>query len=142
MPKSRSLAIAAALASITFTFAANAQDGSLGEIEFMNSCAQCHGAGGKGDGVMAGFLNTAAPDLTVLQQANGGVFPFARVYGVIDGTVQVGAHGTTEMPAWGQRYAAKTPAALGWEYSQQDQEAFVRGRILALTEYISTLQQQ
>lgn len=142
MPKSCTLPLAVALASLAFTFTASAQDAGLGETEFMNSCAQCHGPEGKGDGVMAGFLNTAAPDLTVLQQANGGVFPFARIYGIVDGSVVIGVHGTTDMPAWGQRYAAKAPAMLGWEYGREDQEIFVRSRILALVEYVSTIQAQ
>jgi mono/diheme cytochrome c family protein len=135
----KALLLAAALAAPPL--AAAAQDASLGQIEYMNSCAQCHGPGGKGDGSMAGFLTTAAPDLTVLQTGNNGVFPFARIYGVIEGTTSVGAHGSTEMPAWGQRYAAKAPAMLGWEYGRADQEAYVRGRILALVEYIATLQE-
>lgn len=121
---------------------ARAQDASIGALEFMNSCAQCHGPAGQGDGVMSGFLNKAAPDLTGLQKANGGVFPFARVYGVIDGSVTVGAHGTVDMPAWGQRYAAKAPAALGYEYGREDEAAFVRGRILALAEFVATLQSE
>ena len=120
---------------------ANAQDASVGQSEFMNSCAQCHGVAGKGDGVMAGFLATRAPDLTQLQKTNGGVFPFARVYNVVNGEMPVGPHGSREMPAWGRRYAERTPEMLGFEFTAEDQQIFVRGRILALVEYISTLQE-
>ncbi len=134
----KSFTLAAALAALPFAVAA--QDASLGQVEFVNSCAQCHGLGGTGDGVIAGFLSVPAPDLTVLQKENGGVFPFARVYGVIEGTTPVGSHGTVDMPAWGQRYASKAPAMLGWEYGREDQETFVRGRILALVEFIATIQ--
>ena len=121
---------------------AAAQDVSIGEAEYMNSCAQCHGPAGKGDGVIAGFLTTQAPDLTMLQKSNGGVFPVSSVYAIIDGSKAAGAHGSTEMPSWGQRYSAKAPRALGWEYSPGDAEVFVRGRILALVEYIATLQEE
>ena len=119
-----------------------AQGAQLGQIEYNNSCAQCHGPGGKGDGVMAGFLNSTAPDLTLLQKDNGGVFPVSSLYGIIEGSDVAGVHGTSEMPAWGSRYDAQAQFQLGELYSAADQEAFVRGRILALIEYISTLQQE
>jgi len=35
-------------------------------------CAQCHGEGGKGDGVRAPTLTTSAPDLTTIAVRNGG----------------------------------------------------------------------
>lgn len=119
-----------------------AQGSELGQREYMNSCAQCHGASGAGDGVMVGFLSSRAPALTQLQKDNGGVFPVAKLYDIIKGSTTVGAHGTSDMPAWGERYNAKAPAMLGEMYSVADQEAFVRGRILALIEHISTLQVQ
>ncbi len=119
---------------------ATAEGFSLGQHEYMNSCAHCHGADGRGQGPLAGYLNTAMPDLTTLQRDNGGVFPFARLYEVVDGRVDVGAHGTREMPAWGRRYDRDAPGLMGEMWSPGDREAFVRGRILALVEYISTLQ--
>lgn len=119
-----------------------AQGSELGQREYLNSCAQCHGASGAGDGVMVEFLSSRAPALTTLQKENGGVFPVARLYGVIEGDAAVGAHGTSEMPAWGERYNAKAQAMLGEMYTSADQEAFVRGRILALIEHVSTLQEE
>ena len=127
---------------MTASLGATAQGFEIGQRGYMNSCAQCHGAAGKGDGVMAGFLSTRLPDLSTLQKDNGGVFPFARLFDVISGTKAVGAHGTSEMPAWGDRYSAQAPRQLGHEYSLAVQEAFVRGRVLALIEYVSTLQVQ
>lgn len=91
---------------------------------------------------MVEFLNSSPPALITLQKDNGGVFPVARIYDVIQGNTAVGAHGTSEMPAWGERYNAKAPAMLGEMYTAADQEAFVRGRILALIEHVSTLQEQ
>jgi mono/diheme cytochrome c family protein len=119
---------------------AAAQDQTVGAAEYANSCAQCHGPAGAGDGVIAGFLEAPPSDLTVLQQRNGGVFPVAGVYALIDGSATSGVHGTSDMPAWGMRYSARAPGLLGEYYSEADREAFVRGRILALVEYISTLQ--
>jgi mono/diheme cytochrome c family protein len=54
---------------------AEAQAISLGEFEYRNSCAQCHGLSGKGDGLVASSLKKVPTDLTVLQKSNGGVFP-------------------------------------------------------------------
>jgi mono/diheme cytochrome c family protein len=124
--------------ALTQAPAASAQD--LGEREFMNNCAQCHGADGTGSGVMQEFMNTKPSDLTVLQKNNGGVFPVSAVYNIVAGQGAPGVHGTSEMPAWGQRYRVRAPDQLGWDYSPEDREQFVRGRILALIEYISTLQ--
>lgn len=129
-----------AVAMLAAPALAAAQDYAIGEAEYVNSCAQCHGMAGEGDGVIAGFIDTPPSDLTVLQQENGGVFPVSSVYAIIDGSRATGIHGTTDMPAWGMRYSAQAPDALGYYYTEDDAEAFIRGRILALVEYISTLQ--
>lgn len=133
-------AIAAATAALSLSASASAEDFDLGQQEFMNSCAQCHGADGTGNGVMAGYLVGSLPDLSRLQADNGGVFPVQMLYDVIDGGAAVGAHGSSEMPAWGDRYLAKSPEMLGEFWSPTDADRFVRGRVLALIEYISTLQ--
>ena len=121
---------------------AHAQASEIGEREYTNSCAQCHGPTGKGDGAMASYLMGKLPDLSALQRDNGGVFPFVRVYDIVEGGVIVGPHGSREMPAWGNRYTRQAPKQLGLDYSPMDREAFVRGRILALIEYISTFQEE
>jgi mono/diheme cytochrome c family protein len=133
---------------VTFLFvvsalplASQASDLTMGQAEFMNSCAQCHGPAGKGDGVIAGYLNTAIPDLTQIQKANGGVFPVSQIYETIEGRSAAGAHGSTDMPAWGLRYSRSAPEMLGLYYGPQDQEAFIRSRILGLVEFISSIQE-
>jgi mono/diheme cytochrome c family protein len=115
---------------------------TIGQMEFDNSCAQCHGAKGMGDGPMASVLKNGAPDLTGLQKANGGVFPVSKVAQLIRGEGIMGAHGSSEMPAWGFRYSMNAPSMLGPYYSKADEQAFVEGRILALVEYIASLQQK
>lgn len=116
---------------------------SLGEFEYTNSCAVCHGASGKGDGPVTDFLSGAAPsDLTVLQKNNGGVFPVTDVYAVIEGNGDVGLHGTRDMPIWGSRYRYRVNVDPDFALSPEETEAYVRTRILALIEYLSTLQEQ
>jgi mono/diheme cytochrome c family protein len=135
----RIVALAASLALAPS--ASLAQGSELGAREYINSCAACHGADGKGSGVVAGYLTSPLPDLTTLQAGNGGVFPFAALYGIIDGTDTSGPHGTSEMPAWGSRYNSEAPRMLGEMSSPDDLDFFVRGRILALIEHISTIQE-
>lgn len=134
------LVLAATSLAVSASWAA-AQDASIGAAEYMNSCAQCHGVSGEGDGVIAGFLTKSPPDLTMLQKENGGVFPFSAVYNTVDGTTASGVHGTGDMPAWGARYSAKAGEQLGFDYTGADVEAFTRARILALVEFISTMQE-
>ena len=60
-------ALQGATISLALVAPAAAQNMTLGEFEFMNSCAACHGADGKGDGSITGYLNQSVPDLTQLQ---------------------------------------------------------------------------
>jgi mono/diheme cytochrome c family protein len=123
----------------------HAQDGDLGQREYANSCAVCHGERGKGDGPIVPYLKTAPADLTTMQKSNKGVFPFGRVYEIIDGRTAVAAHGTRDMPVWGDRFKQYNSelAELGLKFGTRvDSEAFVRDRILALIRYISGLQEK
>jgi mono/diheme cytochrome c family protein len=108
----------------------------FGKREFDNNCAVCHGKDGKGGGVYVELLKRSPPDLTTMARRNGGVFPMARAYEVIEGA-GVG-HGTRDMPIWGQDYSVK--AAEYYMDVPYNPEAFVRARILSLTEYINRLQ--
>ncbi|MGB8577505.1 MAG: c-type cytochrome [Pseudolabrys sp.] len=110
---------------------------NLGKNEYQKHCAVCHGVSGKGDGIYADLLKsgTVVANLTELSKKNNGVFPFARVSETIENGVP-GAHGTKEMPIWGPRYRIEAGQSLYDEYT----EAYVRARILALTEYIYSLQ--
>ncbi len=108
----------------------------LGKREYDSNCASCHGVDGKGGGAYVDFLKRTPTDLTILAKRNGGVFPISRVYEVIDGA-GVG-HGSRDMPVWGQDYRVK--AGEYYVDVPYDSEAFVRTRILTLSEYLSRLQ--
>ena len=110
---------------------------AFGQREFESNCASCHGMSGRGGGPLVGFLAKSPPDLTQLAKANGGVFPIARAYEVIEGGA-VAAHGTREMPVWGQDY--RVQAATYFMDMPYDPEFYVRTRILALVEYLCRLQ--
>lgn len=109
----------------------------FGQQEFQARCASCHGRDGKGNGPIADLLRKAPPDLTQLSRGNNGIFPISRVYDSIVGD-SVQAHGSRDMPVWGQVYRLR--AGEHYMDSYYDPEAYVRVRVLALVEYISRLQ--
>lgn len=117
-------------------FAAERLD--VGKKEYESKCAVCHGVNGKGGGPYVEMLKRAPTDLTTLAAKNGGVFPMARVYEVIDGRAGVAAHGDRDMPVWGRVYAIR--AAEYYGEVEYDERAFVRGRILSLIDYLYRLQ--
>lgn len=129
------LAIAgAAVLACTGVLAQQKMD--LGKREYDNNCAVCHGRDGKGNGPYVELLKRSPPDLTTMAKRNGGVFPVAKSYEVIEGAGP--GHGTRDMPIWGMDYSVK--AAEYYVDVPYDREAFVRGRILSLIEYLHRLQ--
>jgi hypothetical protein len=132
------IAVSAAVGSADVMYAQGAE---VGRNEYFKSCASCHGMTGKGDGPVAKSLTRPPADLTRLSEANKGVFPFARVYDVIDGRDEVTREGARDMPVWGEVYAQELNSRLPrGSMHRVFAEAMVRERILALIEYISTLQ--
>lgn len=109
----------------------------FGQQEFTARCASCHGRDGKGNGPIADLLRKSPPDLTTLSRSNGGIFPMSRVYDSIVGD-DVKAHGSRDMPVWGQVYRLR--AGEHYADTYYDPEAYVRVRVLALVEYINRLQ--
>jgi mono/diheme cytochrome c family protein len=116
----------------------------FGQREFNANCAACHGMDAKGRGPVAGFLTKNPPDLTTVAKRNGGVFPMDRLYRVVDGTelpegAQAGGpHGSREMPIWGRDYRVRDAEYFG--DTPYNPDGMVRGRILALLEYLNRLQ--
>jgi mono/diheme cytochrome c family protein len=107
------------------------------ETEFLNSCAVCHGASGRGDGNLVNFLNVKPTDLTKLSANNDGKFPFLEVFQVVDGRTMVSGHGARDMPVWGRRYQED----IGESYGPYGGENAVRARILELVYYIQSIQE-
>ena len=86
-----------------FAAAAQAEDVDIGKSEFQSSCARCHGTDVKGNGPVSDQLKIPPADLTMLAKNNNGVFPTNAVYETIYGSKTIPAHGTREMPIWGER---------------------------------------
>lgn len=108
----------------------------LGKQDYEANCLICHGEDGKGQAPSG----TDMPDLTTLSARNGGEFPVARVYGVIDGRAELRAHGLRAMPIWGNYYSLMAPPDS--TAHPQTAEAYVRSRIVALINYLKRIQQQ
>jgi mono/diheme cytochrome c family protein len=107
---------------------------SAGQQYFARYCSACHGEAGRGDGPAAPALRTPPADLTRLAQRRGGRFPVADIAAYIDGRTVVPAHGSREMPIWGERFGEMVGGgSVG--------EEVVRGNLLVLIEYLQSIQQ-
>ena len=96
---------------------------------FREYCSACHGRGGRGDGPAAAALKTVPADLTRISARNGGKFPDAKVRRYIEGLDEIPAHGSRDMPVWGQ-VLRQLPGG----------ESAVKMRVEALTKYIQSIQ--
>lgn len=94
---------------------------------FQTYCAVCHGKDGTGNGPAAVALTKKPADLTHINTRNGGKFPEIRVKRFIEGADEVPAHGTRDMPIWGDLFRAldRDTAAI---------------RVQALSDYLKSLQ--
>jgi len=82
-------------------------DMSSGEKMYVTYCAVCHGTDGKGGGPAATAMKTMPADLTSLAKRNDGKFPASHVYYTIVGdTAMPVAHGTKDMPVWGNLFVS------------------------------------
>lgn len=135
----KAAATALVLAGATAGAWAQPSSADLGQLEYEGSCASCHGATGKGDGRMRGYLTKSPSDLTTLSKRSGGAFPTQLVWEIIDGRTSsdIGPHGSREMPVWGSTFRAQ---ALQYPGMAGQPEWYVRGRIVALLDYLARIQ--
>ena len=97
---------------------------------YTSYCAVCHGVDGKGNGPAAEALKVPPPDLTTLTKRNGGKYPSDHVTSAIRGDLRLAAHGSKEMPVWGD---------LFWGMSE-GHSSEVQLRVTNLNKYIGSLQ--
>ena len=102
---------------------------------YVQYCAACHGPEGRGDGPVAAELKQKPVDLTRLGQQYGMPLPRPRLVELIDGRDMVRAHGSREMPVWGERLIENVPPGPGTE-------AWKRGTLLSILEWIESAQRK
>ncbi len=103
-----------------------------GKEMYKTYCAVCHGTEGTGNGPAAEALKVPPTDLTALAVKNGGKYPALKVAAIIRGEQVLAAHGTKEMPIWGN---------LFWSMSG-GHEAEVQQRVANLNKYLESLQRK
>jgi mono/diheme cytochrome c family protein len=111
--------------------ASDAKSVEDGRELFRTYCASCHGVTGRGDGPAAEELRRRPADLTQFATKNGGVFNAALLHRVIDGRT-VKAHGTMEMPVWGD--------AFKWRHGLPEEA--IKARIEAIVRYVESMQER
>jgi mono/diheme cytochrome c family protein len=114
------------------------------KLDFRRYCAQCHGMDGTGDGPVAPALKKKPANLTLLSKNNGGVFPEEEVRDFINGTKTSAAHGSREMPIWGDAFRMRTASEGGGKAmgSVGLTQAQVNAKINGLVSYVKSIQVQ
>lgn len=104
-----------------------------GRLAYESHCMSCHGTEAKGNGPVADLLTVPPPDLTLLSQRHNNAYPANMVYEQIDGRADTQAHGTREMPVWGNIWGEIDGVPQSEEHMQV--------QISEIVEYIRTIQQ-
>ena len=99
-----------------------------GQVLFEHYCAVCHGKDARGTGPAADALKKTPADLTQITRKNSGKFPEVHVMRVIKGDDTVGAHGSRDMPIWGELFTSLS--------SKESTEL----RVNALMKYVESVQ--
>ena len=99
---------------------------------YMDRCGACHGDDARGNGPAVGSLAVAPSDLTLLTKRYGqGKFPAEDVKKIVGEPIKITAHGSREMPIWGDLFNPKAAA---------DQQ-LANERFKRLVEYLESVQQ-
>jgi hypothetical protein len=96
------LIVLASLASGSF---AHAGDAAEGRALYLRYCASCHGVKADGRGPVSKSLKDQPADLRRLGDKYGMPLPHGQIARFADGRAEVAAHGTREMPVWGERFS-------------------------------------
>jgi mono/diheme cytochrome c family protein len=130
------LGVALAIAALAATQAGAVEQRA--KTDYINYCAACHGVDGTGNGALAEGLKGKPTDLTLLSKNNGGHFPYTRLRDTIDGTWETGlvrAHGSHEMPVWGDVFRTSEKLA-------DDPYIRARARVMNIVDYIASIQKK
>ena len=108
---------------------------AIGKELFHQYCSVCHGVDAKGNGSLYDSrsadksVRVPPADLTLLSQRNAGKFPAAHVREAIYSKGPIPAHGTPDMPTWGDVFS-----------NLKSDPKLIETRVRNLTAYIESLQ--
>jgi mono/diheme cytochrome c family protein len=130
-------AVAIGAAAFAFAALARAEDQrqARGEELYHQYCGACHGISGDGQGPVAVLFDPRPADLRGIAARRKGVFPEAEILRIIDGRDPVIAHGTRDMPVWGERFQEHMDTARGGD-------ATAAGKALLIIDFLKTIQKK
>lgn len=135
--KIREMVVAGVLVLIPFASkaqdkpkAAAPSDVASGKQTYMEHCAACHGADGRGHGPAASALKTPPPNLRTLAIRHEGKFPETYVARVVRVGDPLLGHGSSEMPIWGPVFSME----------ENGNEMGLQRRIQNLCDYLASIQ--
>lgn len=103
-----------------------------GRATYLRYCGACHGPGAKGDGVAAAGMRPRPSDLTRIGKRQGG-FDAPRITAFVDGTKLLRAHGSKDMPVWGEVLHDDSGSIAGSKTAAQS-------KLMLITEYLRSIQ--
>jgi Cytochrome C oxidase, cbb3-type, subunit III len=107
-------------------------DIAQGRTLYLDYCASCHGFDADGHGPVAPALSTPPANLRLLSERYRNPLPADQIARFIDRRADVKAHGSRDMPVWGEE-ALKTPEAKG-------SKGRVRDCVAKLVAYLQSIQ--
>jgi mono/diheme cytochrome c family protein len=122
------------LLTLEFSYAEDNSENISGHSQFIKYCAVCHGNDAKGNGPFAKLLTKQPADLTQISNRNAGKFSEPLIAKKISGESMLGAHGTREMPIWGEVFMEEVVSGPS--------VGITRGRIMELVIYLRSIQER
>jgi hypothetical protein len=87
----------------------------------------------EGNGPVAATLSKPPADLRRIAARRGGVFPKFAIQRIVDGRDPIAAHGSRDMPIWGNDFSLT-------EAPGHAREGEARGQMQLIVEYLETIQ--
>lgn len=119
---------------------AQTASGRAATEDFQLLCSPCHGFGAKGDGPAGQGQKKRPADLTTISIRYGGIFPEALITDTIEGIGMPTAHGTRDMPIWGDVFIGEAVGSSVTIDAAKKATSDVEQRIKRLVKYLESIQ--
>ena len=120
--------------------AAKSDEIARGRSEFLELCADCHREDATGNGPLTKNLTKIPPDLTGIKRRGHGKFDDKEIFDWIIGLNMPDAHGTREMPIWGDWLMDEALEDSTSLTAARDAEQEVERRVKAIVAYLKSIQ--